>query len=524
MEKAVIYARYSSDKQTEQSIEGQVRECEKFAQSKGISIIGKYFDRALSGKVDKRPDFQRMVKDSNKKLFDYILVYQLDRFARNRYDSAHYKMMLKKNGVKVLSAKENIADDPSGILMETVLEGMAEYYSAELAQKVKRGHYESFLKGNNQGGGRCFGYDSIPNDPTSTRSSKKLAINTAEANVVRKIFDDYASGKKVTEIKTWLDINNIKGHHGNLLHKNGIMCMLKNTKYIGTMTYGEFTQEHVIPPIVDKDIFAKVQERIKANQRNTSVFRPIEKFMFTTKCFCGHCKAPMTADTGTARNGNTHRYYKCFNKKKAIKPCVKVQNKKEQFEDFIINEIMRLLNTNGMIENIARQLIAYNDELQTNPKIAIYEKRLAEIDKAMQNIIKAVEQGFFNQQSQERMLILESEKADLTWRLDGERLDVPIKLDLDETIFWFEQFAKGDPNDTKFKERLAETFVNKVIVWNNKILIVYNVKGTDNEKITVEQILDDYAKEQEKSPCGLNSSNLATDTSQRFNSEQCGGR
>ena len=149
MEKAVIYARYSSDKQTEQSIEGQVRECEAFAKAKNLSIIGKYFDRAMSGTVAKRPDFQRMIKDSNKGLFDYVIVYQLDRFARNRYDSAHYKHILKKNNVKVLSAKENIADDPSGILMETVLEGMAEYYSAELAQKVKRGLYDGFLKGHN---------------------------------------------------------------------------------------------------------------------------------------------------------------------------------------------------------------------------------------------------------------------------------------------------------------------------------------------------------------------------------------
>ena len=482
MEKAVIYARYSSDKQTEQSIEGQVRECENFAKSKGISIIGKYFDRAMSGKADKRPDFQRMVKDSNKKLFDYILVYQLDRFARNRYDSAHYKMLLKKNGVKVLSAKENIADDPSGILMETVLEGMAEYYSAELAQKVKRGHYESFLKGNNQGGGRCFGYDSVPVDPTSTRSSKKLAINTAEANIVRKIFDDYASGKKVTEIKTWLDINGIKGHHGNPLHKNGIMCILKNPKYIGTMTYGEFTQENVIPPIIDKDVFEKVQKRIDTNKRNTSVFRPTERFMFTTKCFCGHCKSPMVADTGTSHTGKVYRFYKCHNKKFSKAKCEKVQNKKEIFEDKIITEIMRLLNTHGIMEQIATQLIEYNDELQTNPKLAMYEKQLAETEKAMQNIMKAVEQGFFNPQSQERMLQLESEKADLIFRIDGERLDVPIKLDRDEIIFWFEQFAKGDINDTKFKERLAETFVNKVIVWNDKILIVYNVKGRDNEK------------------------------------------
>ncbi len=136
----VIYARYSSDRQTEQSIEGQLKECYEYAQRNGYTVVGEYIDRAISGTTDHRPEFLRMIADGDKKLFQAVLVYQLDRFARNRYDSATYKAKLKKNGVRVLSARENISDDASGVLMEAVLEGMAEYYSVELSQKIRRGH------------------------------------------------------------------------------------------------------------------------------------------------------------------------------------------------------------------------------------------------------------------------------------------------------------------------------------------------------------------------------------------------
>lgn len=145
--KAVIYARYSSDNQREESIEGQLRECKAYAEKNGITILTAYIDRALSAKTDHRPEFQRMIKDSAKGLFDMVLVWKLDRFSRNRYDSAHYKATLRKNGAKVVSATETIAEDSTGILLESLLEGYAEFYSAELGEKVRRGLTENALKG-----------------------------------------------------------------------------------------------------------------------------------------------------------------------------------------------------------------------------------------------------------------------------------------------------------------------------------------------------------------------------------------
>ncbi|MCL2369859.1 MAG: recombinase family protein [Firmicutes bacterium] len=158
---AVIYARYSSSAQTEQSIEGQLRVCKEFAERSGYTVIHEYIDRAMTGTNAERPDFLQMVKDASQKQFDYIIVYKVDRFARNQYDSVFYKHKLSQSGVKVVSATEAISDTAEGRLVEGILEIMAEMYSHDLSQKVKRGQKESLLKGNHLGGSMLYGYKSV---------------------------------------------------------------------------------------------------------------------------------------------------------------------------------------------------------------------------------------------------------------------------------------------------------------------------------------------------------------------------
>ena len=177
---AVIYARYSTESQREESIEGQIRECTEYAVRNGITLLGSYIDRALSARTADRPDFQRMIADSEKGLFDAVLVWKLDRFSRDRYDSAHYKHILKKNGVRVISAKENISDGPEGIILESMLEGYAEYYSAELSQKIQRGQHENAMKCKNNGGTIPFGY-------YVDKTTGGLTIDTVQAPVVWEI-------------------------------------------------------------------------------------------------------------------------------------------------------------------------------------------------------------------------------------------------------------------------------------------------------------------------------------------------
>ena len=177
MKTAVIYARYSSDSQTEQSIEGQLRVCEEYAKSKDILILDTYIDRAMTGTNDNRPDFRRMIKDSGKREWNYVIVYKLDRFSRDKYDIAIHKKALKDNGVKVLSATEHIPDTPEGIIFESMLEGYAEYYSAELSVKIRRGNNESRKKGNLTGGNIPYGYRCVDKKSRSSpRRSRDCEI------------------------------------------------------------------------------------------------------------------------------------------------------------------------------------------------------------------------------------------------------------------------------------------------------------------------------------------------------------
>ena len=227
--KGVIYARYSCDNQREESIEGQLRDCKEYAKRHDILVVGTYIDRAFSAKTDRRPAFQQMIKDSAKRGFEAIIVWKLDRFARNRYDSATYKAKLRKNGVRVISANENISEGSEGILLESVLEGMAEYYSADLSEKVLRGHMENALKCKSNGGGIPIGF--------YVDEEKHYQIDPLTAPLVREAFESYADGKKVIDIAENLNRHGVIPHRGKKCTISTVILMLKNRKYLGEYKY-----------------------------------------------------------------------------------------------------------------------------------------------------------------------------------------------------------------------------------------------------------------------------------------------
>lgn len=204
---AVIYARYSCDNQREESIEGQLRECRVYAEKKDIKLVGTYIDRAMSAKTDNRPEFQQMVKDSENGLFDAIIVWKLDRFARNRYDSAHYKAILRKNGVRVMSATESISEGADGIILESVLEGFAEYYSAELSEKVIRGMTENALKCQYNGGFVPVGFKIDEN--------KHYQLDELVAPLIQESFMMYVNGRPIKDIVEFLNSHGVLSSQGS---------------------------------------------------------------------------------------------------------------------------------------------------------------------------------------------------------------------------------------------------------------------------------------------------------------------
>lgn len=305
---AVIYARYSSHGQTEQSIEGQLRVCKEFAERENLIIVGEYVDRAIPGKTDARPDFQRMISDSKKKQFDYVIVYKLDRFARNRYDSAIYKHKLKANDVRLLSAMENIGDNPESIILEAVLEASAEYYSLDLSQKVKRGMRESVLKGMSIGGVSLYGYTVI---------DKKISINEEEAAVMRYLFEEYAKGKPKMDIIKELNNKGIRNNRGKLLNANSFRSNLRNKKYMGVYEFQGEEYADIYPAIISADTFTKVQQLLdnKAYGQSESYKKKVD-YLLRGKVFCGHCGSNMIGESTYNKNKVRYNYYSCRAKRK----------------------------------------------------------------------------------------------------------------------------------------------------------------------------------------------------------------
>ena len=297
--KAVIYARYSSDNQREESIEGQIRECTAFAEKNDITVLKHYIDRAYSARTDHRPAFQEMIKDSDKHLFDMVIVWKLDRFSRDRYDSARYKVLLKKNNVRVVSATEVISSGADGILLESVLEGFAEYYSADLAEKVTRGMTENALKCKFNGGSMPIGY--------VIDEEQHFQIDPLTAPFVLEAFKRYIEGATMKELIDFFNEKGIKNKSGGDINYNSIQRMLNNRRYIGEYAFRDIVVPDGIPAIVPKELFDRVQAKLAKNKKSPARHKAEEDYLLTTKLFCGCCGAYMCGESSSLLQMRIHQ-------------------------------------------------------------------------------------------------------------------------------------------------------------------------------------------------------------------------
>ena len=463
--KGIIYARYSSDSQTENSIEGQLRECREFAEKNDIIILNSYIDRALSAKTANRPEFQKMIKDSAKNLFDVIVVWKLDRFARNRYDSAHYKAILRKNGVKVISATESISEDSTGILLESLLEGYAEFYSAELSEKVTRGLTENALKCKYNGGGLPVGY--------TIDSEQYFQVDPLTAPVVLEAFKRYDKGATIVEIVRWMNEKGIKPKDGKAMGIDNVKRLLKNRRYIGEYKYSKTTIPNGIPAIVPLDLFDRVQERLAKNKKAPARFKAKEElYLLSTKLHCGLCGAFMVGESGTSKTMKFHQYYKCVSAKNH-KGCKKKSVKKSWIEDIVINETMRTIMDDSVVEYIADLVM----ELQQreNTDLPRFKEQLTETEKAIENMLNAIQQGIFNKSTKQRLDDLEAAKSDLDIKILQEEMQRPL-LTRAQVIFWIHRFRKLDITQADQRQRLVDSFINAIYLYDDKIILTFNYK------------------------------------------------
>lgn len=479
MSKAVIYARYSSSNQREESIEGQIRECTDFAERHDIEIVGQYIDRALTGKTDARPQFQKMITDSSKQLFDNVIVYTLDRFARNRYDSATYKAKLKKNGVKVISAKENITNDPSGVILESVLEGMAEYYSLELAQKVLRGMTENALAGKWLNGPAPLGYKLDEN--------KRLIIDERTAPVVLKIFEMYAAGQRIVDIAAYANSTRIKSSRGNSFNNKSFQHMFKNEIYIGTYKWREIIQPKTIPQIVPDHIFYAVQKRLNLKKevrtRNKS-----EIFVLSTKLKCGKCGQHMTGISGTNRHGKRYYYYQCYAAKQ--KKCDMPLVSRTILENSVIQKTIELLSDPNEMDVIVENVAAL--PANNNPQIEILEAEISDLKVKLKNCTTAIENGLVSETISNNIKKYEQDLKVLEKELQTEKvLTDPIVITSEHVRYFLNQILETKDENER-RDLIISTFVRDIVCAKEET--GYTIKITYNYTENPSALLNDSSQ------------------------------
>jgi DNA invertase Pin-like site-specific DNA recombinase len=247
-----------------------------------------------------------MLRDSERGIFKAVICWKIDRFARSRYDSAMYKYKLKKNGVRVYYAKEAIPEGPEGIILESVMEGYAEYYSENLSQNIKRGNYDSALER------KTLGYRVLG---LRTGANGRYEIDPETAPIVLRIFEEYAAGDPAKDIYTRLNAEGYRTSRGSMFNKNSLRHILKNEKYVGVYAYKDIRDEHGIPAIVSRELFDKCQSMLAEHHHSPAAARDVS-FLLTLKLFCGHCGEPMTGDGGTSKTERVYHYYTCNNRKR----------------------------------------------------------------------------------------------------------------------------------------------------------------------------------------------------------------
>ena len=475
MENAVIYARYSSHSQTEQSIEGQLAQGRNYASMKGYNVIHEYCDRAKTGTNDNREEFQQMLRDTAKHKFSVIIVWKVDRFGRNREEITFNKYQCKKNGVRIEYVAETISEGPEGVILESVLEGMAEYYSADLAEKVSRGMTENALKARFNGGQIPLGF--------TIDDEQHYQIDPEKAPLVIEMFRRYAGGESITDIIEDLNARGIRTSQGNRFNKNSLARIFANRRYIGEYAYKDVVIPDAIPAIISKDVFERVAIRMGQNKHATGKAKAPERYLLTTKLFCGTCQSMFVGDSANKPNGVIYRYYKCASAKRH--ECDRKAIRKEWIEDKVIEQISAWLNNDRLLSDMADDVMALLNE--DDEMILALEAQLREVQSSIENIMKAIEKGVVTRTTKTRLEELEAEEEKIKWSIKAEE-DKRPKITKDFILFTLHKFRNLDLRFEKNKERLIDGLVKAIFVYDDHIKLILTFDDKPINIPTTEEI------------------------------------
>ena len=490
MKKAAIYARYSSENQRNESIDAQISAIEEYAKRNNIIIVATYIDRAKSATTADRPSFQEMIKMSETGLFDTIIVHKLDRFARSKYDSAIYKQKLKVNNVQLLSATENLDGTPESIILESVLEAMAEYYSKNLAREIMKGNMENAKRAVHCGGIPPLGYDI---------KDKKLIINEHEAEAVRIIFEMYADGCGYSEIIKTLNKKGYKTKLGKSFGKNSLFEILRNEKYKGIYTYNKSSHktskgtynrhcyksnEEVIriengcPQIISAEIFEKVQKRQEENKRIHQHNRDRQKYLLSGLVFCGKCGSAMHANR---RRKNSQLTFRCNRKSQTIS-CNTKEINMAYLENYVLDELQRNIFSFSKVSEIMKLIDEYmskNQSEQINNAENI-KKELDKLAESRNNIIKAIENGIYKEHFSNILTEIKQQEEFLKSKLLIVAQPKSFRITKDNIILLIDNFKNmRSKSDFVGLRKIVKTFVDKIEVTNSSVTLKLKLNFDD---------------------------------------------
>ena len=488
--KAVLYARFSSDNQREESIDAQLRAMHEYCQRNGIMVIREYCDRARSATTDDRPEFLAMIGDSKNRDFDFLIVHKLDRFSRSRYDSAYYKRELKKNGISLLSVLEHMDDSPESIILESVLEGMSEYYSKNLAREVMKGLIESARKCKALGGRPPYGYKVEP-------ITRRYEINEEEAGAVRLIFQRVCEGFGYTEILTELNTLGYKTRNENPFGKNSITEILRNEKYKGIYIFNRassFSQSHTrnnhkskpdeeiiripggMPALVDEMTFDHVAAILCGRSRSEPHQRAKEHYMLVGKIFCGICGSAYCGNRQhSGRNKNLLVTYRCSHH--CYHGDMRCSNKdinRDYLEDFILKRIGEIIFAEDRIPQLITSYHTSHKEVanETDMVLDRLYANLKETQKKLDNIVSVIAQTGSPSLIQ-KLDGLESEKQSFILQIKHEEESrVATRLNEREIIAAYHRAQElYESGSLPQRKQLLNLYLKRVIVYPEYVQI-----------------------------------------------------
>ena len=466
---AVAYARYSSAGQRDVSIDQQLADIRAYAQREGYVIVHEYADHARSGfkRIEARTEFQAMISSAAAGTFDTVLCWKVDRFGRNRADSATYKQQLAQLGVSVVYVMEPIPTGAAGCLTEGMLEAIAEWYSRNLSENVKRGMNDNARRCL-YNGTTVFGYDGIRNQP--------YQINEEQAAVVRQIFALYIEGFSMAEICRQLNSAGQRTESGKLFTINKLYNILKQRRYLGIYMFGDHVIPGGMPAIIDEDTWEKVQ-RMRSKTARHYEKNPVE-YLLTGKAFCGHCGKPMVGDSGTSKTGDIHYYYTCQSRKRRA-GCSKKAVRKEALEDFVINFLLDQVLSGPEMERIADMILEYQKKEADSSPLRAMEKELQDVERKISNTNRAIAEGVFSTSTITMLHNLENTAASLRLSIESRRYAEGQLLDRDRILFFLTTFSRMNREDPHDRRLLIRLFLNSVYVYDDHYRILVNTSDDD---------------------------------------------